>query len=515
MKRFFLALAGLFALAPALAVEKDSLVRWKDLKFTSAFEKDSYTSYQRSNTDFLKLFLANAPDPDFYVKHFTEKINVTIEEIKSSGVLAKKNSKKVKYIYDLVHKRFLVKYETENRFYEIEKNGNYNCVTATALFAIIFEKLNIPYRIVELPTHVYPVAYPESDNIRLETTAPLFGFTAYSTEFKTQFVTNLKKQKVIAADDMTVTDELFNKHFFGSETVSLTGLIGIHYMNDALYYQDKEEAVKAHEQMTKAYVLYPCERTEYLLMVTSANRLSDSRLEPLTRAEIIGRLSRFNGSYFTPENILAEFYRLTNQVLEKENDRELYAKCFDVIMSNVEDPDLIKELTYYYNYEQGRIYYNQGNYVRAKPFFRKALTARPRSAELCATFIACLGQSLRNERRSKAVLDTLVSYKSQLPVLDEYPTFLSLVALAYAGHFGDCFEKGDAVNGEKNRELFEELVGKEQIILSEEIIGRAYSEAAFYYFKKGQKTKAKAMIARGLEIVPDNYQLRMRKQMIN
>lgn len=516
MKRFFWVLAGLLAFVPALASEKDSLVRVKDLKFTSSFEKDSYSSHLNSKTDYLNLFLANAPEPESYAKYFNEKINATVKEIRGSGMLGKKNAKKIKYIYDLVHKGFLTKYETENRFYEIMKNGNYNCVTATALFAIIFEKLDIPYRIVELPTHVFLVAYPDADNIRLETTAPVFGFNAYSDEFKAQFVNTLKKQKLIAANDATLTDELFNKHFYGSESVSLSELVGIHYLNDGIYHQTREEKAEAFEQISKAYLLYPSERTEYLLLLSSADRLSDTKLDPLTRAAIIGLISRSGTSFFTSENIVAEFHRLTNQVLEKENDRDLYAKCFAITMSSVKDPDLAGELTYYFYHENGRIFYNQGNYMRAKPYFRKALETRPRSSEMAATLISCLGQTFRNERRNLAILDTLLVYNAQFPVMSEHPTFVSMLAMAYAGHFGDCFDKNDAVNGEKNRLMFEDIVGKESIpVMSEELVSRAYSVAAAYYFKRGQKSKAKAIIDRGLEIIPNNYQLRTTKQMLN
>jgi hypothetical protein len=133
-----------------------------------------------------------------------------------------------------------------------------------------------------------------------------------------------------------------------------------------------------------------------------------------------------------------------------------------------------------------------------------------------ATLVSCLGQSFRNERRNRAILDTLLAYKTQFPYLEEHANFLSMTAMAYAGYFGDCFEASDATNGEKNRELFEQLVGKEQItIILPDLVGRGYSEAATYYFKKGQKAKAKALINKGLEIVPNNYQLRTRKQMLN
>lgn len=509
-------LTALIAFGSASATEKDSLIRWQDLKFESPFEREAYFDFLHSKTNFLKLFLANAPDADRYAKLFSEKIDDTIKEIEASGMLTKKNNKKIKYIYDLVHQKFFVKYEAENRFYEIIKNGKYNCVSSSALFAIVFERLKIPYKIVELPTHVYLVAYPDVDNIRLETTAPIFGFSTYSTEFKLRFVNELKKQKIVAADDATQTEELFNKHFFGSGSVSLIELAGIHYLNDGLYYQDnKDQSAKSHQQFAKGYLLWPSERAEYLFLLTCIDRLNDSRLDATSRAEIIGMVARSGTTLFTTENIVAEFHRLTTQVLDKENDRAAYKKYYDMIMANVTDPDMKNELAYYYNYENGRVYYNQGNFARAKPYFKNAFSLRPRSADIGATFLSCLANTLKNERRPRAMVDTLLAYKTQFPILEDYPNFLSMLAASYAAHFGDSFENGDATTGEKAREQFEQLIAKDDLNIAYDIAGRAYSEAAAYYFRKGQKTKAKALIDKGLQIAPDNYELKARKQMLN
>jgi len=81
--------------------------------------------------------------------------------------------------------------------------------------------------------------------------------------------------------------------------------------------------------------------------------------------------------------------------------------------------------------------------------------------------------------------------------------------------FGDSFEKGNVTRGEKYQLLFENLYASDKTLLNPDAVGNAYSEASIYYFKKGQKAKAKQILEKGLEIVPDNYQLKARKQMIN
>ena len=498
----------------------DSLVRWNELSFSSPFEKSSFQGFlKENNKDFARLFLANSGTADQDLKFFEDKFNHTLNEINSSDALKKKNDKKIKYIYQLIHDRFLVKYEAENRFYEIVKTGNYNCVTATALYALFFEKLNIPYTIKEEPTHVYLVAYPNAENILIETTTPMSGFLSFDTEYKSKFISTLKDQKIIGGSEATSSnlDALFNKYYFGNENINLTQLIGIHYLNDGLFKRDHEDIAGAYEQIKKGYLYYPNTRSEYLLASFTALSLEQNNLDPLKKSILIGRVSRFKNAGITTDMIKGEFYNVTQTVLAKNNNKELYKKCYEEVLGNISDPELEKEISYIYHYENGRVFYNQGNYIRAKSFFASALEIQPNNVDLGGIFVSCLGQSLRNERNNRVILDSLESYKTRFISLEQNNNFNSMMALVYVVEFGDNFEKPNIARAEKYQRIFETLyeTNKNITLLSPDAVGMAYSEACVYYFKKGQKVKAKQLLEKGLQIVPNDFQLKMRKQMIN
>jgi tetratricopeptide (TPR) repeat protein len=498
--------------------QPDSLVRWNELVFASPYEATTFQNhFKKGYTNFVELFFANSPTATQDAKNFEERFNSTLGEIEKSDAFKKKNDKKIKYIYQLVHNQFLAKYEEENRFYEISRNGNYNCVTATALYALFFEKLNIPYTIKEKPTHVYLVAYPNTENILMETTTPVFGFLTFDNTYKSSFVNNLKSQKIIGSSELSNSsiDELFNKYYFGSENINLTQLVGIHYLNDGLFKQDHNDLAGAYEQIQKGYLYYPNVRSEYLLLHFTAANLEIPNLDPLQKATLIGRISRLKEKGVTIDMIKGEFYNLTQTVLFKNNDKLLYKKCFEAITSNVTDKELLSELNFIYYYENGRVFYNQGNYVRAKPFFAKSMEIQPNNVDLSGIFVSCLGQSLRNERKTSVVLDSLEYYKNRFPSLTENNNFISMIAMIYAAEFGKSFQKGDEKRGEKYQKLFEDFYNQQSItILNPQAVGQAYSEACVYYFKKGNKTKAKQYLQRGLEIVPDDLQLKMRRQML-
>src|SRR5688572_537041 len=483
-------LAVLFALFPIIiyAESEDSLVRWSEIKFSNSFEQTSFENFlKRNQKEYLQLFLTNSPTSETDLTSFEQKIDKTLQEINASGALKKKNDKKVKFIYQTVHDRFFSKYEYENRFHEIIKTGSYNCVTATALYALFFEKLGIPYAIKEEPTHVYLVAYPNAENVLIETTTPLSGFLSFNSDFKSNYINTLKKQKVIGSAEVSGSnvDELFNKYYFGNENISLTQLAGIHFQNDALFKRDHDDLSGAYEQIQKGYLYYPSTRSEYLLMSFTAENLQVVS-EPVKKASFIGKIARFKDTGITPDMIKGEFSNLTGIVLSKNNDKDLYRKCYEETVRNMNDPELKQEINYIFNYENGRVFYNQGNYVRAKPYFAKAMALQPNNVDLGGVFVSCLGQSLRNERHNLTVLDSLESYKKRFPSLNENNNFNAMMSLAYVIESGDSFAKGDVKRGEKYQQLFEKQYESDKTLLSPEAVGRAYSEASVYYFKKGQ-----------------------------
>lgn len=512
-------LAILILVGQAAMASPDSLVLWHELEFISPFEKESFDLFlKKKDDDFLRMFMANDPNGGGDLQKFRQKTSLALKEIQASSMLDKKNSKKIKYIYNLIHDKFFTQYETENRFYEIIQTGKYNCVTATALYAWFFEQLDIPYTIKEEPTHVYLVAYPDSDNIMVETTTPVVGFYTFNPEFKAVYIKTLKDQKVIGPEEAaTAIDVLFNKYYFGSGNISLTQLIGIHYMNDGLFRRDHEDIAGAYEQFKKAYFYYPGTRCEFLLMSFTSARIEEEKIDPLKKATLIGLASRMKKAGVTNDQIRGEFSNITLDILVKKNDRALYKKCYEEIIRNVKDESLANDLSYTYNYENGRIYYNTGNHNLARPFLVAAFKLQPNNADLGAIVISSLVQSLRNTRESQPIVDSLEYYRKRFPTLNENNNFNSLLAMGYVGAFGDAYDKGKVADGDRYQKLFEDLYksNKNINLISPEAVGRAYSNACSYYFRKGQKARARQFLELGLAIVPNDMQLNMRKQMIN
>ena len=498
---------------------QDSLVLMNEIKFDSDFERGAFNDYLKKKDPkaILKLFLAVGQMDNGKSKSVEDKIVSLVASIKESGLDKKKPEKKIKSVYDQVHNPLLKKYELENHFYDIFTNGNYNCVSATALYSIVFDQLGIPYEIKEEPTHVYLLGYPNSQNILVETTSPLHGYLTFNDDFKTNYITALKKQKVIGADETerSSIDYLFNKYYFKNEKVSIGNLVGIQYMNDAIFQKDHDHLMKAYEQMEKAYLFYPSTKCEFLLFVFGTEVLTKEKLAPKEKSILIGKLSRFKSQGVTTDMIKGEFINLTQDLLFKQNNKTLYNECYRLLDSKVTDKELHDEINYIYHYENGRALYNQGNYLKAKPFFEKALSLQPNNLDLGGIFVTIIAKSLHTLENNKIILDSLHAYQKKYPSLEQYNNFKMLLAAATAIQFGEEYDKGKTETGERYKVEFENFLKEDPTLeIQPGIIGKAYASACAYYFRKGQKSKAKQYLLDGLKISPNNYELRTRMQMI-
>lgn len=500
---------------------QDSLVRINEVNFSSDFERETFVKFNKSgNKELLLPLLLTTYDlaNTETAKQINDKISSLTDQLLSEGIRDKKNDKKIKIVYHDVHTAFLKKYQEEVHFQDIFTSGNYNCVTASALFAFVFEKLDIPYEIKEEPTHVYLLAYPNSSNILVETTTPLTGFLAFDDRFKQNFINVLKNQKIIGSSELSSksTDELFNAYYFKKEKLALQQLVGVHFYNDALFKRDKNDIKGAYQQMEKAYILYKAPKSEYLLMHFGVELISKEKLQPKDKALLISKISRYKDQGITSEMIKGEFINLTNDLLTRDNNKNLYKECYQVINRGITDIELSKEISYIYFYENGRILYNQGNFTSAKPYFEKALAIQPNNSDLIGIFTTSIANTLRNERRAKPISDSLEVYIKKFPALLLNNNFNSMIAMSYALRFGEAYQKSNRVEGETYKSKFEEIISSNKdLSITPSLVGSAYASAGSFYFKLGQKKIAKELIEKGLEIVPENFELRARLQMIN
>lgn len=230
--------------------------------FNSEYEAYIFDSYKKDsiNYNFIEsLFAIDSVINKEKISVYKQELFSVIKSFPVKEEKAKKEKKRVRYIYDVIHDKFFRKYNLDSYFSDIFNEGTYNCVTASALYAFTFDELNIPYHIKETPSHVFLIAYPNTHKIYLETTAPgAFGYsTPKETEVK-KIIDELISYKIVTNEEVAEKGymKFYEDYFYGKEFINKSNLIGMQYYNKGLGHLGNSNYSEALNNLRKAKVFF-------------------------------------------------------------------------------------------------------------------------------------------------------------------------------------------------------------------------------------------------------------------
>jgi len=503
----------------------DSIVRFSEIVYNSKLEEEALKNYFLQNeNNYVDIFLSVTPGIDkLKAETVTGRISQSVSAVNNAPEAKKGIEKKAQFIFKHVHDNYLKKYELDNRFNHIFETGAYNCVSASALYAVMFEALGMPYAIKETPTHVYLVAYPSTYAIRVETTDPVFGYYQFSEQYKSKYITNLKQQKLISEEEFNAanTEELFNRYYFNDTTITLSQLVALQYVNDALFKMEKKEFKEAYRQLEKAYLFYPSPRVSYTLIFAAANVLAENEFNDVSNADYLVKLSRFlsNSEYshiVSRDELSNEFARFTDKMLLENYRPALYDSVYHKLKTGIKDSTLLQEISFLYNFHYGQALIMQMQTSKSLQYLEKAYSLKPNHLQAQTFLVGAIANKIDNLGSIEAIISAITRYKNDFPDLSGNDMFNSLTMNMYIAAGGYYFSEGKQLIAEEYLDKFEKMFAeKAGVLINEELVGNSYSEAASYYFKKGNYPKTKSVLRKGLEYAPDNYKLKKRLEMMN
>ena len=491
---------------------QDSLVNFNQVKFSSELERASvYNCIHDNNADYFDLFYEAAPNCKVEnlqnAKNRFDTYLLTLNNNKFKGL---KPDKKIKAVYKSVQDQFFKKYEFYSTFNQIFDNGTFNCVTGTSLYGQILSKLNISFEIKETPNHVYLVSYPQTLNIKVESTDPLQGYISYTDKFKSEMIDYLKKNKLIdeqEANSKTVND-LFNTYYYSDSHLSLRELAGLQYFNNAVNLVENKNTKGAITQLEIAYLLYPAKKIEFSLLMALSEVISQMKYDSISDVGYFVKLSKYIGRSLTVEQLKSEFARITQLQLVEKSRSKYYKEIYTYLDKNITNKELRTEISVIYNYETGRFLYNHGSYEEGRESFANAFRLKPENSDIRAAFTESLFRYLPNVDPSK-VVETIENYFNEFPILKENKLLMTQLVLSCLYQSYMAFKISDIRSGEFYLEKFENY---QRIIQLQEnlsqLIFDTYSSAAAYYFKRNNSKKAREYVNRGLKIDPSNMMLK-------
>jgi hypothetical protein len=150
--------------------------------------------------------------------------------------------------YYKTHKKFLKKYTPYSSFGELLRTGSYDCLSATIFYALLLDKLEIPFDVVETEYHIYLLIYENNHQYMFETTDPLYGFVSDPEVIKQRIEEINSQNDALASNYLTLQkDARFISDFHK--------LAGLQYFNAAVNALRNENIIASIDQLEKARLL--------------------------------------------------------------------------------------------------------------------------------------------------------------------------------------------------------------------------------------------------------------------
>jgi hypothetical protein len=494
------------------AASPDSLVYFSDLSFRNKAEKEVYYNLKKVQNDdeMLRLFLYIKPYEDSISIEHSEKILNEFIEQKVGHIKKDDEEKKIKILVDLVNKTFLKRQKEKCYFQETIETGDYNCYTSTALYGILLSKLNIPFQIIENINGISLIAYPAEKKIGIETGASgkkCFEFAEY---FRNKWTKSMFYAKVIPLEEFEkgYSAELFEKYYFKNSPLTLQQLASIMLCNLSFQAADESKAEEAFNAMQKSYILDPNERNQVTLKYQIFNTLGKYNYEnniDYNKVLYLCRYRNIGDNEITNDLISSEFLRfVTKQLTLKISLKEIENKY--LLMTNkINDSLLLRELAYIYNNEIAKTIMHVKTYeVDALNYLESAYKIKPEEQALKSLIFESLNEKIEKEKDATIVLDVVNNYSSKFDYLDKSFSTRTIKVNCYLNMAYNNFMNNMPLEGDENMKKSEQLCTQYSITPSIESIENSYLTAAKYYYKKGDKLKAKAYLLKGFEYAPES-----------
>lgn len=508
-KRYIIILFCIFYINNILLAQNsnDSLVKINEVTFSSDFEKENFMGFlDGDERAAFNLFLAidnkiDIKDAEIYYNVFQN--NVT--KINTEKFNKKKINKKIQLAYTKTHASFLKKYSDVKYFPEIFITGNYNCVSASMIYALVFNELDIQYKVMASPSHVYLVANPGPKSIVIETTNPNFASNIFSGEYKQAYANYLKQSKLISEDEYKnkSTEEIFEENFNKVEESTFLNLPGFQYYNMAVEAINKMEYKEGLINAQKAYLFYPSQQTESLLYNCLLINIDEADFETIQDAQLLVQLSRFKN--IDEELIVGLFNNAITSNMEYSNRLTLCHNIHDIMVQSLPGTKLADEISFNFNLIMS---YNFQGKPKIEPYLLNAIGIKDNHRDIEIMFKNHFQRKFERIIDPQMLLDTLDYYNSnyKFPMVEKFMGIYEGIAnLKFAESY---FNKKRAKEGLQYLEKFKSKV---QLPVTENIlrywIERTYVNASIYYANRGYSSRSRSIAKEGLGFIPESERL--------
>jgi hypothetical protein len=209
----------------------------------------------RHNTENLLLRYVNTDGAE--IQPSTARVTKFLEKLSSHPEAYNKQQQQfLRQLFVKTHSRFLRTFKQYATFSQLFSNGNYNCLTATALLGATLQHFNYSFRIFETNHHIFILVETDRGRTLLETTDPINGFItdAKAIEQKIAGYKSAKGTETLAdVIEYNFQNTLFNE-------VTLEDIIGLLHFNLAVNEYNRKNFERATYHLEQANQFYQSSR---------------------------------------------------------------------------------------------------------------------------------------------------------------------------------------------------------------------------------------------------------------
>ncbi len=426
---------------------------------------------------------------------------------------------RVKKVFSSIKKKYLYRYNLNTFFPDLFSWKTYNCVTGTALIAIIFDELDIPYSIVKVPNHVYLLAYPESFKIGVESTDSKHGiyqWNDYSKQLAIHYLLTLEK---ITPQDIKQNgvDVLIERYFYVRSNLTFRNLIGIHFFNKALRSNINGSNENALKFANLAYNYDPGDQTYFLKGSILTDLLSETENSGIKYMEYLTMYFDIETNPSRIELTQLMFEGSIYNAFHKRDDLDFIDSSMVLINKNISDPNSKKVLLSCIKLERASWLATQARYKKALKYALEGykMDSTNKRFEKLITPLLLIEMTDDIYDEDEIYLDSIIASKTaKLPFLNQSFMFRKFIFISYAELAAEAFFYGIDSTGQTCLEKIEPYLDDNELMEDDEVIEQlsiTYGQMAVFFFRERNVELARQWIDKALAINPSSPSLKRKK----
>ncbi|MGB3588329.1 MAG: hypothetical protein WBA23_17395 [Tunicatimonas sp.] len=185
---------------------------------------------------------ANIQEQYVSLQHTAQYLNRKLKKSKSTKQF-------LKYFFYHIHRTHLKRYASYATLGDLLGSGHYDCVSGTALYALLLDALQIRFSVREMTYHMYLEVPLGEEIVIIESTDPLGGFVSDKLAI-TKRIAQYQSEEANAA--------MYPQPI--QAKVGMEELLGLSYFNAAVDNYNHHQLTSARQYLRQAIRWYPADR---------------------------------------------------------------------------------------------------------------------------------------------------------------------------------------------------------------------------------------------------------------